>query len=111
MKRGTIALKYFVVGIALALVVGMALMSHMSTKIQRSTLMRPDNKDKSYMLSFQYAEQLTMATAHYIQFINLVAGWNLTGVEPYVYTSRMFGIRYFEPATGNFYKFSLLLNT
>jgi len=109
MKRGTVALKYFVVGIALALVVGMALMSHMNTKTQRT--MRPDNKDKSYMLSFHYAEQLTMATAHYIQFINLVAGWDLTGVEPYVYTSRMFGIRYFEPATGNFYKFSLLLNT
>ena len=118
MKRGTTVLRYqFVPGIALAVVVVMALMSSHTTTtpleapptILHSRL-RAGNKYRSYMLSFHYAEQLTMATAHYIQFINLVAGWNLTGVEPYVYTSRMFGLRYFEPTT-NFYKYSLFLNT
>ena len=42
---------------------------------------------KSYMLSLHYAEQLANAVSHYAQFINLVAGWNLTGVEPYVHNS------------------------
>ena len=62
---------------------------------------------KSYMLSLHYAEQLTMSTAHYIQFLNLVAGWNFTGVEPYIYKSRMFGL--LQTSKVNV-KFGLLLN-
>ena len=117
MKRGTTALKYFVVGIALAIVVMMAFMSsHVSTT--KPTLhvlaMKPIHSrtvgNKSYMLSLTYAEQLTMATAHYIQFINLVAGWNLTGVEPYVHTSRMFGLHSDSVPISSFYKYSLFLN-
>ena len=65
---------------------------------------------KSYMLSLHYPEQLTMATAHYVQFINLVADWNCTGVIPYIFDSRMFGLRYFSRAT-NFTELSLLINT
>ena len=65
---------------------------------------------KSYMLSLHYAEQLTNAVGHYIEFINLVADWNLTGVEPYIYNSRLFGLRYFLP-TKSFFKCSLLFNT
>jgi len=65
---------------------------------------------KSYMLSLHYAEQLTMATAHYVEFINLVADWNRTGVIPYIFDSRMFGLRYFSRAT-NFTEFSVLINT
>ena len=65
---------------------------------------------KSYMLSLHYAEQLANAVSHYAQFINLVAGWNLTGVEPYVHNSRLFGLRYLRPTT-SFFKLSLLLNT
>ena len=65
---------------------------------------------KSYMLSLHYAEQLTNAVSHYFEFINLVADWNLTGVEPYIYNSRLFGLRYFLPTT-SFFKCSLLLNT
>ena len=66
--------------------------------------------NKSYMLSFHYAEQLTNAVSHYIEFINLVADWNLTGVEPYIYNSRLFGLRYLLPAT-SFFKWSLHFNT
>ena len=65
---------------------------------------------KSYMLSLNYAEQLGNAVSHYVRFINLVAGWNLTGVEPYFYNSRLFGLRYIRPTTSLF-KCSLLLNT
>ena len=65
---------------------------------------------KSYMLSLHYAEQLTNAVSHYIEFINLVAGWNLTGVEPYIHDSRLFGLRYLLPTT-SFFRCSLLLNT
>ena len=65
---------------------------------------------KSYMLSLHYAEQLANAVSHYAQFINLVAGWNLTGVEPYVHNSRLFGLRYLRPIT-SFFNWSLLLNT
>ena len=71
---------------------------------------RPSDLAKSYMLSLQYAEQLANAVSHYIEFINLVADWNLTGVEPYIYNSRMFGLRYFLHAS-SFFKCSLLLNT
>jgi len=110
-KTRTKELKFLVAVIALALVVVMALMySQVSTELSAHSILRASNEDKSYMLSLHYAEQLTMATRHYIQFINLVAGWNLTGVEPYVRNSRMYGLRYFEPST-NFYKYSLLLNT
>ena len=68
------------------------------------------SSNKSYMLSLHYAEQLTNAVSHYIEFINLVADWNLTGVEPYIYNSRLFGLRYFLPTT-SFFKCSLLFNT
>ena len=75
-----------------------------------SSLNRPSFGSKSYMLSLHYAEQLTNAVAHYIEFINLVADWNLTGVEPYIRNSRLFGLRYVLPTT-SFFKCSLLLNT
>ena len=71
---------------------------------------RPSSGSKSYMLSLNYAEQLGNAVNHYVRFINLVADWNLTGVEPYVHNSRLFGLRYFLPTT-SFFKCSLLLNT
>ena len=77
----------------------------------RSSSHRPRSSgSKSYMLSLHYAEQLANAVSHYIEFINLVADWNLTGVEPYIYNSRMFGLRYLLPAT-SFFKCSLILNT
>ena len=64
----------------------------------RSSSNRPRSSGpKSYMLSLHYAEQLANAVSHYVEFINLVADWNLTGVEPYIYNSRLFGLRYFLP--------------
>ena len=47
----------------------------------------------SYMLALHIAEQLTMSTSHFVEFMNLVHQWNLTGVEPVVYGSRMNGLR------------------
>ena len=45
------------------------------------------------MFSLRTLEQLTMATAHFHQFQNLVNDWGFTGVEPFVYRSTMFGLR------------------
>ena len=66
-----------------------------SSQVNRLSI-RPSNNrlssgSKSYMLSIHYAEQLTNAASHYIEFINLVADWNLTGVEPYIHNSRGIG--------------------
>jgi hypothetical protein len=46
-----------------------------------------------YMLALHTAEQLTMSTSHFVEFMNLVHQWNMTGVEPVVYGSRMNGLR------------------
>ena len=43
------------------------------------------------MLSFEYAEQLTMASSHFAEFVNLAVQWDMTAVEPIVKTSRLFG--------------------
>ena len=85
-----------------------------SSQVNRLSI-RPSNNglssgSKSYMLSIHYAEQFANAASHYIEFINLVADWNLTGVEPYIHNSRVFGLRYLLP-TASLFKFSLLLNT
>ena len=50
-------------------------------------------KQISYMMALHTAEQLTMSTSHFVEFMNLVHQWNLTGVEPVVYGSRMNGLR------------------
>ena len=50
-------------------------------------------KQTPYMLALHIAEQLTMSTAHFVEFMNLVHQWNLTGVEPVVYGSRMNALR------------------
>ena len=82
-----------------------------SSSVEKPSIVEVSSSgSKSYMLSLHYAEQLTMATVHYVEFINLIADWNLTGVEPYVFNSRMFGLRYFPPIT-NFTEYSLLFNT
>ena len=48
---------------------------------------------KGYMFPLRIPEQLTMCTAHFHQFLNLVNDWGFTGVEPYVYGTTMFGLR------------------
>ena len=50
-------------------------------------------KQISYMMALHTAEQLTMSTSHFVEFMNLVHQWNMTGVEPVVYGSRMNGLR------------------
>ena len=65
---------------------------------------------KSYMLTLRIPEQLTMSTAHFHQFLNLVNDWNFTGVEPFAYNSEptLFGLRSLRP---NNLPFSKLFNT
>lgn len=48
---------------------------------------------KGYMFPLRIPEQLTMSTAHFHQFLNLVNDWNFTGVEPFAYGSTLFGLR------------------
>ena len=66
---------------------------------------------KSYMLTLRIPEQLTMSTAHFHQFLNLVNDWNFTGVEPFAYNSEatMFGLRSLRP--NNVEPLSKLYNT
>ena len=52
---------------------------------------------KSYMFPLRIVEQLTMSTAHFHQFLNLVNDWNFTGVEPFAYGSTMYGLRSLHP--------------
>ena len=80
---------------------------HLKDKPWSATPSYMQSSNVSYMLALHYAEQLIMSTAHYIQFLNLVADWNFTGVEPFICKSRMFGFR--QPSKVNV-KFGLLLN-
>ncbi len=45
-----------------------------------------------YMLSFHYPEQLTMASRHFVSFVNLAAPWGMRAVEPLVLDSRLYGL-------------------
>lgn len=46
-----------------------------------------------YMLALHIAEQLTMSTYHFVEFLNMAYQWKFIGVEPFVYRSRMFALR------------------
>ena len=52
----------------------------------------PVKKIKGYLLALYVLEQLTMSSAHYISLLNLAHSWKLTGVEPTVCHSRMYGL-------------------
>ncbi len=45
-----------------------------------------------YMLSFQYPEQLTQASRHFVSFMNLAAQWGMRAVEPLVLDSKLYGL-------------------
>ena len=64
------------------------------------------------MLALHVAEQLTMNTYHFIEFLNMVYQWNFTAVEPFVYRSRMFALRsmHWDDINGSVY-YHQLLNT
>ena len=47
----------------------------------------------NYMFALRILEQLTMSTAHFHQFLNLVHDWGFTGVEPFAYGTSLFGLR------------------
>ena len=49
-------------------------------------------KTKGYLLTLYVLEQLTMSSAHYISLLNLAHSWKLTGVEPTICHSRMYGL-------------------
>ena len=52
----------------------------------------PVKKIKGYLLALYVLEQLTMSSAHYISLLNLAHSWKLTGVEPTICRSRMYGL-------------------
>ena len=58
-------------------------------------------KRRGYMFPLRLPEQLTMATAHFHQFQNLVNDWGFTGVEPFAYGSTMFGLKSLHPSFPN----------
>ena len=67
---------------------------------------------RRFMLALHIAEQLTMSTSHFVEFLNLVHQWNFTGVEPVIYRSRMFALRsmHSRDINGSLY-YHQLLNT
>lgn len=77
-----------------------------------SKLPRNTERRRTYMLALHTAEQLTMSTSHFIEFLNIVYDWNFTGVEPFVYNSRMFALRsmHSNDVNGSVY-YHQLLNT
>ena len=62
-----------------------------------TTVVRNYSRLTPYMMALHIAEQLTMSTSHFVEFLNLVHQWNFTGVEPVVYGSRMFALRSMHP--------------
>ena len=63
-----------------------------------------------YMLALHIAEQLTMSTIHFVEFLNMAYQWKFTGVEPFVYHSRMFALRsmHSDDINGSVYYHQLL---
>ena len=62
----------------------------MDVKSQDNSL--PFNNTKGYLLALYVLEQLTMSSAHYISLLNLAQSWGLTGLEPTICRSRMYGL-------------------
>ena len=52
----------------------------------------PVKKAKGYLLTLYVLEQLTMSSAHYVSLLNLAHSWKLSGVEPTICHSRMYGL-------------------
>ena len=75
-------------------------------------MMYPTSQQIPYMLALHTAEQLTMSTSHFVEFMNLVHQWNMTGVEPVVYGSRMNALRsmHMENIPGSVH-YHMILNT
>ena len=71
-----------------------------------------EQRQTPHMMALHIAEQLTMSTTHFVEFINLAHQWNLTGVEPVVYKSRMYALRSMHPGdiNGSVY-YHQILNT
>ena len=62
------------------------------------TIVSKDKKsNRPYMLALHTAEQLTSSISYFIEFLNMVQQWNLTGVEPVVHKSRIFALRSMHP--------------
>lgn len=75
-------------------------------------LISTSNHDRGtpYMLALHIAEQLTMNTGHFVEFLNMAYQWNFTGVEPFIYRSRMFALRsmHLDDISGSVYYHQLL---
>ena len=66
---------------------------NITTTTQTMYPISSDSPRTPFMLALHTAEQLTMSTSHFVEFMNLVNQWNMTGVEPVVYGSRMNALR------------------
>lgn len=51
----------------------------------------------TFILSLNYWEQFTMATANLLGLICLGSKWNATTVQPFTFNSRLYGLRDFKP--------------
>lgn len=47
---------------------------------------------KGFLLALYVLEQLTMSSSHFLSLLNLAHSWRLTGVEPTICHSRMYGM-------------------
>ena len=83
-----------------------------ATTTQKMYPTSSDSPRTPYMLALHTAEQLTMSTSHFVEFMNLVNQWNMTGVEPVVYGSRMNALRsmHAENIPGSVH-YHMILNT
>ena len=53
---------------------------------------QPSSGGKGFLLALYILEQLTMSSSHYISLLNLAHSWKLSGVEPTICHSRMYGL-------------------
>lgn len=54
-------------------------------------------RSSRFILSLNYWEQFTMATANLLSLVCLGDNWNATTVQPFTYNSRLYGLRNFKP--------------
>ncbi len=72
---------------------------HLPTLHLQYTTTASNGQLNRYILSLNYWEQLTMATANLFSLVCLGKLWNTTIVQPFTYNSRLYGLRNFKPGT------------
>ena len=65
----------------------------------------------TFILSLNYWEQFTMATANLLALICLGSKWNATTVQPFTFNSRLYGLRDFKPGVMGAHGASMYITT